>query len=330
MVDGSISEPPAKLFFVDLILTIRFYYLDSEVNCPIDFHRGVVNNRLSSPSSTGSSIIMGLKKTLKGRIPDSDLTQLVKSFDIIGDIAVLIVPEQLRQYERIIADALFTTHRNVKTVLRRDGTYGGEHRVIQLAHIAGEQKTATICTEFGVRLKLDLQEVYFSVRLGNERKRIADQVRPGEEVLVLFSGIAPYPLMIARYSLAESITGVELNERAHAYGETNLQLNKVNNIRLVNEDAHTFLEQTQERYHRIIMPLPSKSAHFLEAALMKLRSGGFVHYYEFRSADRFDASVELIARTAASQGKSVASFDIVVCGHNSPTSYRICVDARIV
>ena len=128
---------------------------------------------------------MNLKDALQGIIPSSDLRQLTKSYDIIGDIAVTIIPEALQQYELTIAQAIFSTHKNVKVILKRDGIYSGEHRTIPLAHIAGEKRTETLCTEFGVRLLLDLEKVYFSVRSGSERKRVAGLVGTGENVLVM-------------------------------------------------------------------------------------------------------------------------------------------------
>ena len=193
---------------------------------------------------------MNLKKALGGIIPADDLNRLIRGFDIIGDIAVVIIAEGLEEYERLIAETILAIHKNVRTVLKRDGTYSGEYRTIPLAFIAGERKTETLCREFGIRLLLDIEKVYFSIRSGHERKRLADLVRPGENVLVMFSGVAPYPLMISKYSRAAKITGIEINETAHNYGVKNLRLNKAKNIELIHGDVVSAVNGSAERYDK--------------------------------------------------------------------------------
>ena len=69
--------------------------------------------------------------------------------------------------------------------------YGGEFRTIGLKKLAGEGELKTIHKEFGVRLQVHPEKVYFSPRSNMERYRIARQVRLGEKVLVMFSGICP-------------------------------------------------------------------------------------------------------------------------------------------
>ncbi len=272
---------------------------------------------------------MNLKEALKEIIPSADLKQLTKSFDIIGDIAVTIIPEGLRQHELEIAQAILAIHKNVNVVLKRDGNYSGEHRTIPLAYIAGEKRTETLCREFGVRLLLDLEKVYFSVRSGTERKRVADLVGPDENVLVMFSGIAPYPLMISKYSRAATITGIEINEFAHSYAVKNLRLNKVGNISLIHNDVIRAVDDTGEKYDRIIMPLPTNSEAYLECALRALVPDGTIHFYDFKCSCNFETAATLISSQAELLGRKVVSSKIVVCGHISPQSYRICVDAVI-
>ena len=272
---------------------------------------------------------MGLKQTLQARLPKADLNRLVKSFDIVGDIAVIIIPDSLRKYEASIGEAILDTHRNVRTVLRRDGTYSGDYRILPLAHICGEKKTETTCQEFGVRLKLDLAQVYYSVRLGTERKRVADLVSPEEHVLVMFSGIAPYPLMIFKYAQAQSITGIEKNGVAHAYALSNVKLNKADTITLLHGDAKEILKNQNKRFDRIIMPLPHGSAQFLEVALDVLELPGTLHYYSFQADGQFEQAVAAIEEYVQASSRRLSSAEIFVCGHNSPKQYRICVDAVI-
>jgi len=272
---------------------------------------------------------MNLKKALKHAISPADLEILIRSYDIVGDIGVIMIPEGLEHHESLIAKAILDIHRNVKTILKRDGLYSGKYRTVPLSYIAGEDKTETICREFGIRLMLDLKSVYFSVRSGNERKRIADLVQPGEKILVMFSGIAPFPLMIAKYSKASSITGVEINKRAHDYGLSNVMLNKAPNISLIHGDAMQVASSSQAVFDRIVMPLPAHADLFLEHAINALAPSGALHYYDFKARASFQESIDLIAAKAGKLNRSVRCSETVVCGHNSPSSYRICVDAII-
>ena len=270
---------------------------------------------------------MNLKKTLEGIIPADDLKQLIRGFDIIGDIAVVIIAEGLEKYEQLIGETILTVHKNVTTVLKRDGRYSGEYRTIPLTFIAGERKTETLCREFGIRLLLDVEKVYFSIRSGHERKRIADLVRPGENVLVMFSGVAPYPLMISKYSEAAKITGIEINETAHTYGVKNLRLNKARNIELIHDDVTSAVGSSAERYDRIVMPLPYRADAFLESAIRALLPGGTLHFYDFKCSCNFDKTTQLISTQAALLERTMTSSKTVLCGHSSPQLYRICVDA---
>ncbi len=156
---------------------------------------------------------MKLKKRLEDSLSARELERLVGAYDVVGDIAIVIIPEELEAKEHLIAEAILTSNRKINVVAKRAGNYGGEFRTMPLQILAGENRKETEVKEFGIRLLVNPETVYYSVRSGNERKRIASLVAPGESVLVLFSGIAPFPLIISRYSKAKSIVGIEKNPR---------------------------------------------------------------------------------------------------------------------
>ena len=62
-----------------------------------------------------------MKRSLKalraGRLETQELKLVYKSYDIVGDIAVIRLPESLKQHSKIIAEAIMQTHKRVKTVL---------------------------------------------------------------------------------------------------------------------------------------------------------------------------------------------------------------------
>jgi tRNA (guanine37-N1)-methyltransferase len=273
---------------------------------------------------------MKLKKYLEKILSEKELRLLVSGYDVVGDIAITIIPEALESRENLIGQAILASNKKIKVVAKRAGLYGGEFRTIPLEIIAGENRKETVVKEFGLRLKINPETVYYSIRSGNERRRIASLVQPDESVLVLFSGVAPFPLVISKYSKALKIVGIEKNPVAHGYAIQNVQSNKkIKNIELFNEDVKVLLPQLTAKFDRIIMPLPTHGELFLVDALGVLKSGGNLHFYDLQQTGQFERTVGKIATACVTAGRRLQYTDVTKCGHCGPRTYRICVDARI-
>lgn len=272
-----------------------------------------------------------LKEILTPVLAQNELDLLIGSYDIVGDIAIVIIPVELTHRESVIGEAILTSNKNVRVVAKRAGNYGGEFRTIELEVIAGESRKETQVTEFGVRLLLNVESTYFSVRSGNERSRIASLVQPMEYVLVMFSGVGPYPLLIAKRSEAKKVVGIEKNPLAHEYAIKNLKLNKkLKNVEFMEGDAATLPLLLHERFDRIVMPLPTMAERFLPIALEMLKEeGGWIHYYEMTREGRFETAVAKVQRSAEKLGRTLISNSVIRCGHCGPRTHRICVDAQI-
>ena len=274
--------------------------------------------------------LMKLKKRMEGRLSQGELESLVGAYDIVGDIAIIIIPKELESKEHFIAEAILGSNRKIRVVAKRAGNYGGEFRTIPLHILAGENRKETEVKEFGIRLLVNPETVYYSVRSGNERKRMASLVEPEESVLVLFSGVAPFPLIISKYSDAQSIVGVEKNPQAHAYAIQNLCRNKKQkNIRLYLGDVREVLPTLAATYDRVIMPLPTRGEEFLSCALQVLKPNGFLHFYDLQRPELFAQSIGKIVGACAVKGRTVISSAITKCGHCAPQVYRICIDTKI-
>ena len=273
---------------------------------------------------------MKLKDRLAGRLAPQELTQLIGAYDVLGDIAVVTIGAGLIAREQEIAAAILAGNPRLKVVAKRAGHYGGEFRTMPLTILAGENRQETEVKEFGVRLLVNVATVYYSIRSGNERKRIAALVTPGESVLVLFSGIAPLPLMIARYSKAGAIVGIEKNPQAHAYALTNLARNKQPaNIRLYQGDVREVVPRLAARFDRVLMPLPTGAEAFLPCALQALQKEGSLHFYDMQALDSLAGSVAKIDTACCAAQRKLNFFTVNRCGHCGPNTYRICVDAKI-
>lgn len=177
------------------------------------------------------------KELLRGRIPIDLFEELPTSFDMLGDIIILEIPESLIPYENDIGEALLSVQKNIKTVLKKAGQHQGEFRTQPLSYLAGEKTKEANYKENRISLVLDVESVYFSPRLSTERKRIANQIKQGENVLVMFSGSAPYPCVISKNTDARNVVGVEKNPIAHDYAVKNIKKNKLTNVEVYNGDV---------------------------------------------------------------------------------------------
>jgi tRNA (guanine37-N1)-methyltransferase len=138
-----------------------------------------------------------LKQALKEKLSKSELELLPSSFDIVGDILIFSdFPKELDKKQKIIGEELMRILNNIHVVTKKVSKYSGRFRTPKLRIIAGDRRKETIHKENNVQLKLHAENVYFSPRLSNERKRIAQLVKPNERILVMFSGCAPYPCVL--------------------------------------------------------------------------------------------------------------------------------------
>jgi tRNA (guanine37-N1)-methyltransferase len=268
-----------------------------------------------------------LEEALENKLTKKQLRLLPSAYDIIGDIAVVEIKKGLGKKERLIGEALLELHKNLKVVVKKAGIHEGEFRLQKMKVIAGEKRKETVHKESGAKLKLDIEKVYFSERLGSERLRIAKQILTGESVLVMFSGCAPYAIVISKNSGAREIVGIEKNPVAHHYGLINVKLNKAKNVKLIKGDVRKVVPKLNIKFDRIIMPLPKSAEDFLEYALMAAKKGTIIHFYDFVSEKDFpEKSIGKIS-------KKIRNFTVakaVKCGQYSPGKYRVCVDFEVL
>jgi len=202
------------------------------------------------------------------------------SFDIIGNIAVLPL---YTKNPRRIAKQLMAENKNIKTVYMKSGKIKGRLRKLQLKYIAGIKTKETVHKESGCLLKLDVEKCYFSPRMSNDRIEVARQVKPGEKVLVMFSGIGPYGIVIAKSTKAKEVFMIELNKIASKYAIENIRLNKLTNVNAVQGDVKRIIPKLRKKikFDRIIMARPQLKEDFLEEALKVSKEGTIIHFYDF-------------------------------------------------
>jgi tRNA (guanine37-N1)-methyltransferase len=123
-------------------------------------------------------------------------TEITKRLDIVGNIAILKIPESLLETRFEIAHELLKETPSIKTVYRQSGPVFGDYRLRKLEWLAGEKRSTTTYKEHGCVVEVDIHKDYFSPRLARERTIVATQVknkelatRKGELVVNLFAGV---------------------------------------------------------------------------------------------------------------------------------------------
>ncbi|MGV8150445.1 MAG: class I SAM-dependent methyltransferase [Candidatus Woesearchaeota archaeon] len=313
----------------------RFKKDKSHIYFPIKKRFEIINGKvefvdleLESAKASGT-----LKEHLLGKLSKEEMDFVKTAHDIIGNIAILEIPKDLEHHELLIAETLLKTNKNIKTVLKKAAIHEGTFRTQKMNYLAGTKTKETLYKENNAIMKLDVEKVYFSIRLGNERKRIMRQVKQGENILVMFSGAAPYPVVLSKNTKAKNILGIEINPDGHKYGLENIRLNKCKNVELICGDVHDIapkLAKENKAFDRIIMPLPKTADEFLDDALSLSRKGTIIHFYDFLDDKNFDDAKNKIGVACKKNGLKYEILDLVKCGQHAPHVFRICVDFKIV
>jgi tRNA (guanine37-N1)-methyltransferase len=147
-----------------------------------------------------------LKEVLAEKLEPQQLKQIYKTYDVVGDIAIVRVPEAQSSLSKLIAEAVMNTHREVKSVWRQVSSVSGDYRLRGLEFLLGEKTTETRYKEHGCVYKTDLRKAYFSPRLSYERLRIAKLVQPKEVVFNMFAGVGCYSIAIAKHSQPQKVS----------------------------------------------------------------------------------------------------------------------------
>jgi tRNA (guanine37-N1)-methyltransferase len=263
---------------------------------------------------------------LEDELTSEEIENLKTSFDTIGDIVILEIPDELQDKKQLIGDAAYKFTKR-KAIYMKKSAIKGTIRVRDLEFLSGVDDSLTIHKEHGVRLKLDVREVYFSPRLATERKRVMESVKDGEKILDMFCGIGPFPIVIARNKDVD-ITAVDINEAAIKYLDENVKLNKLKgNIESHCGDVREVSKGFKTKFDRIIMNLPGLAYSFLDVAVDLIEDDGIINYYEF--SDSYEQGIKRLNEAASSAGKKVEILNTRKVKSISPDEWHVSIDAKI-
>ena len=277
-----------------------------------------------------------LKEILNGKLRPQELALVYKSYDIIGDIAIVRIPEQLVSRSDTIADAVMAQHKHVKAVWRQSGPVSGDFRLRELEWIAGDKRTDTVHKEYGCLFKVDIEECYFSPRLAFERMRLANMARANEVVVNLFAGVGVYSILIAKRVAAVKVFSIDLNPTAVRYMQENILLNKVvNQVVPIEGDARAVVEgKLTNTADRVLMPLPERAYEYLASAISAIRAPrGWIHYYGFEHAGKDENATEKamakVAERLHNLGTTFKPASSRIVRQTGPNWYQVVLDLQV-
>jgi len=251
------------------------------------------------------------------------------SYDIIGNIAIVKSEYNGRKKSKriLLAEAKKLLKQNsIKTVLVKMGNVKGRLRIIKLKHVLGKKNFIADYKENNCRFKFDVRTCYFSPRLSNDRKEVAMKVKKKDRVLVMFSGVGVYPIIINKYKNPVKIIGVELGKECNKYARENLKINRMEEIELIQGDVKKKTKKGLGKFDVIMMARPNLKDSFLESALIVSKKGTRIFYHAFCRDNEIDNVCENLVNEAKDLKRKVRIQKKIFAGEIAPYKHRYRIE----
>ena len=272
-----------------------------------------------------------LKKALENILSQEESAELFSSFDQIGEIIVLRIPDSLKSKKKIIGETLLDKVKTTRSVFYQSSPVEGEFRTRNLEILAGEDNTETEYKENGCRFLVDVEKVFFSPRLSTERERISRLVSDGEVMINMFGGVGMFSILAAKMKNC-TVYNIDINPDASLLCEKNIKRNKLKgNVISLNDDATKIIEnKLQNLADRVLMLLPEKSDEFLDIAALAVKNNGIIHYYSHIHADKKQDAPKLSEQHYLSIAKNRSEIlNSRIVRPVGPRFYQTVVDVKI-
>lgn len=224
-------------------------------------------------------------------------------------------------------DLLVYSCKNIPALRRclKTGKIAGRLRTPTSRWLGGEKTKEALYAENGCVFRLEVDTCYFSPRLAEERKLIAGLVKKGERVLVLFGGVGPFAIVIAKKNKAKEVMSVELGKEPSRYALENVKRNKVA-VEIVQGDVKRVLPKLKHPFDRIVMARPNLKATFLSSTLRVVKKGTRIHYYGFCHETELEDMQQALVREGKEEGKKLQIIGTKKAGDIGTRKYRYRID----
>jgi len=257
-----------------------------------------------------------------------------RAFDVLGNIAILKFSENTNvKDKKKFANKILKSNPSIKTILEKTRGFKGRLRKQETKHVLGIKTKEVLYRENNCVFRFNVDSTYFSPRLSNERKEISGKIKKKDSVLVMFSGVAPFGIVIAKNSKAE-VTSVEVNREANKYARLNVELNKLSDkIQIVQGDVKRIADKFKKekrKFDVIVMPRPRLKESFLKQAFMLSKKNTRIFYYDFCKSDEMNNIVDKIKDESRKSKKKIKILNTKPCGEIAPYTFRMRVDFKVL
>jgi len=257
-----------------------------------------------------------------------DLMLQMRTFDSIGEIAVMEFDEKLEPYSKRIAKTFLSTHKHYSTVLAKSSSISGKFRTREYVHLAGKKSTVTRHKEYGLTYEMDLKKMFFTPRMANERNRVSQLVENGDIIIDMFCGIGPFSISIAKNSRPKIVYAIDMNADAIEYLKRNMIINKAGGIIPICGDAKEEIKYLPHA-DRIIMNLPVTAHEFLYSAMKNIKDDGTIHFYSIVKDDDLEGVKHFIHERAKQLRREANILNVIKIKPYSPYTYLTSFDIKI-
>lgn len=260
------------------------------------------------------------------------------NYDILGNIAIIKFQNKETKKEKLSkAKQLLQQYKTVKAVLEKANKVSGRLRTIKTKHLLGEKTLEADYLENGCRFKFNVETCYFSPRLANERLEIAKLINREIEkrklknasVLVIFSGIGPFSIVISKHSKANKIVSIELGKECCKYASKNAIINKAWNLEIIQGDVKKQIKNLKERFDFIVMPRPNLKETFLVQAFAVSKKSTKIIYYGFCSEKNLEKMLDQLHKEAKQEKKKIKITNIKQAGDIAPYEHRYRIEIEL-
>lgn len=270
-------------------------------------------------------------EAVEGLVEGEDLCKALKGVDIIGRIAVIKIPREWQGIRHQVGERILAKL-GVDSVYMQTAPARQGDRVRGLEWLAGKRSTMTVYSEHGCKFFVDIEKVYFSPRLSNERRRIAGLVVEGETVVNMFAGVGTFSIIIAK-SKDVKVFSIDNNPNAFELMIENVAKNRLNGkVIPILADAREAVAELERSAERVLMPLPELAESYLEDAVRMLRGEGWIHVYAHeKGGNKSDAVEKAKARVLKSAGQlaEVIKCEGKVVRSIGRKNYQVVLDMQV-
>jgi len=267
------------------------------------------------------------------------------NYDVLGSIALLKFDNERKgvsKKQKLKQAKELLKRKNIKTVLEKSNKVSGRLRTIKTKYLLGVKTLEAKHKESGCVFKLNVETCYFSQRLAEERKQVAEIIKneikknkiKNSKILVLFSGVIPFPVIIQKIANPKELVSIELSRQCYKYALENEVLNKIKNkIEIIQGDVKKEvpkLARKKKKFDFIVMPRPNLKETFLKEAFSVSKSGTMVFYYCFGRKKELNKQLEEIYKTAKQSKKKIKVLKVKTAGDIAPYKFRYRVDLKVI